>query len=615
MGNRIGRWAVAAAAAMALAAAAQADTITPQIVNGNPTQQQAVTGALLQQFGFGLGSTCTGTLVGCRTFVTAAHCVCPGDSFCQVNPTPLRVFLQHAGIFAVDRVDVHPSFAFGLRNDVAVLTLGKPVEGISPVVINLAGTPPHGTAGTIVGFGVSRGTADDGGLKRAGQVTLASCAAAPFPVPEPAHLCWSFTGPLGPAGEDSNTCSGDSGGPLFVDLGAGPVLAGVTSGGSSDDCLPEDVSFDANVYENRSFLQGAAGSDLGATCGTLPPVGSAATTVTAAGSATLTDAARACRKEVAKQVVKLIRAEFKALRGCLDGVAAGRVSGPCPDTRAALAIDKARANVDAGRIARKCPAGVVGSSLLGGACAAASDAEGLRDCILGRGSAAAEAMILTAYGAADAAVPSDEAAVNCRKAAGAGLAKYVATRLKASAACRASADKGLAGVCPDERAAAKIAGAFDKLVTAVGRRCTDSLVAGLGSGGGFGPVCAGVTSVATLNACLRASADAESDAADALVVAVQTGADVRIDVPAGASMLRVTLNAVDPAQGAPNDLDLFVRRGAAASPAQFDARSIDGGVFEAVEIATPGAGTWFAHVQEVAGSRVPFQLTATVFAE
>lgn len=612
MGNRIGRRAVVAAAVVVLATTAQAETFAPQIVNGSPTQQQAATGALLQQFGFGLGSTCSGTLVGCRTFVTAAHCVCPGDSFCQVNPAPLRVFLQHAGIFAVARVDVHPTYAFGLRNDVAVLTLDKPVEGIPPAAINLTGTPPQGTPGTIVGFGVSRGTADDGGIKRVGQVVLASCTAAPFPVPEPAHVCWEFTGPLGPAGADSNTCSGDSGGPLFVDLGAGPVLAGVTSGGSSDNCLPDDLSFDANVYENRTFLQETAGSDLGASCGTLPPVGSPATTVTAAGSATLTDAARSCRKEVAKLVVKLIRAEFKALRGCLDGVAAGRVSGPCPDTRAAAAIDKARAGVDAERIARKCPAGVVGSSLLGGACAAASDAAGLRDCILDRGRAAAETMIGAAYGAA---VPTDEAAVNCRKAAGGGLAKYAATRLKASAACRASADKGIVGVCPDGRATAKIAGAVDKLAAAVGRRCTDALVAGLGSAGALGSACAGVTSVGQLNACLLASADAESEAAAALVVAVQTGDDVRIEVPAGASLLRVTLNAVDPAQGLPNDLDLYVRRGAAASPAQFDARSIDGSVFEAVEIVAPGAGSWFAHVREVAGSRVPFQLTATVFAD
>jgi hypothetical protein len=93
-------------------------------------------------------------------------------------------------------------------------------------------------------------------------------------------VCWNFTSPLGEPGTNSNTCNGDSGGPLFIDFGVGPRIAGVTSGGSSDTCLPTDASFDANVFFYRSWIQQQAGADLGNTeCGALPQVGDAGTTI------------------------------------------------------------------------------------------------------------------------------------------------------------------------------------------------------------------------------------------------------------------------------------------------------------------------------------------------
>lgn len=613
-GNRSRARIATAALLLALAALpAAAATPAPQIVNGLPTAQYAGVGAILRQYGFGLGSTCTGTLIGCRTVLTAAHCVCPGDTFCSVDPAPLRVFLQHAGIVAVDRVDVHPTYAFGLRNDVAVLTLAEDVQGISPAALNAAGSPAAGTPGTIVGFGVTRGSADDGGIKRTGEVELASCSSAPFPVPEPAHVCWTFTAPLGPAGADANTCAGDSGGPLFVAGTSGPLLAGVTSGGSSDECLPDDVSFDANVFENLAFIQAIAGSAGGTSCGSLPPVGSATTTVVAAGSATLSDGARACRKEVAAQLGRLVKAETKAMRACLDGVAAGRIAGPCPDPETATTLARVRGKVDLAKITRKCPQGTVAASLPAGGCAGAATPEALRSCLLAQGGAASAALLLAAYGDPATAVGRDAAAAACQKAAGNAVAKFAATRLKALTGCRASADKGRVDVCPDDRAAAKIVRAGEKLGEAVAQRCSDATVTALAAGGGLGGGCAGAASAAGLAACLGAAAVAETDAAVAVTQPVQVGQTVRFEVPAETTQLRVTLNGVDPAQGAANDLDLFVRRGQPPTAASHDAASVDGGVFEAVVIDAPAAGTWYAYVEEVAGSRVPFQLTATLF--
>ncbi len=96
-------------------------------------------------------------------------------------------------------------------------------------------------------------------------------------------LCWSFDAPVGAPGTDSNTCNADSGGPLFVDLGTGALVAGVTSGGTSSNCLAPDQSYDANVYTYRNWITSVGGADLdNASCGALPQVGSGGVQVTGA---------------------------------------------------------------------------------------------------------------------------------------------------------------------------------------------------------------------------------------------------------------------------------------------------------------------------------------------
>lgn len=223
---------------------------------------------------------CTGTLIGCQTVLTAAHCVCQSDGAgCQdpggdlLDPTGIQVFSQHGGFFDVASVSVAPAFEFGAASDVAVLRLAAPVNGVAPTPINTLEDPAPGSAGTIVGFGVSRGDFDDAGLKRRGRVETAACGA----VPGESNLCWLFTSPLGAPGDDSNTCVGDSGGPLFLDLGSGSTVAGVSSGGSTSSCLPDDEAWNTNVFNDRVWILAEGGPDLeNAVCGDLPQAGSAA---------------------------------------------------------------------------------------------------------------------------------------------------------------------------------------------------------------------------------------------------------------------------------------------------------------------------------------------------
>jgi hypothetical protein len=249
----------------------------PRIVNGAFTAGFPSTGALLAGNNPATAYTsCSGTLIGCRTLLTAAHCVCSGvGADCQgasaPDPTQRLVFFQHLGFVGIESIAVHPAYDFPVA-DVAVVRLATPVDGLaaSPLATS---TPAFGTPATIVGFGRSGGSFDDYGLKRVGDVTTTAC---PLGVSNETSVCWTFTGP------GANTCNGDSGGPLFVAEGGSLAVAGVTSGGQSASCLPTDRSYDANVAHYADWITTAAAGDavVGA-CGTLPPAGGFGTTVMA----------------------------------------------------------------------------------------------------------------------------------------------------------------------------------------------------------------------------------------------------------------------------------------------------------------------------------------------
>jgi hypothetical protein len=139
-----------------------------QVANGLFTVDFPTSGAIL--VGSDAASAhqnCTGTLIGCQTILTAAHCVCldemgnpidgvhcPPSGSQGLPPERIFVLLQHAGLFGVSGVEVHPDFVpFVFHGDVALLRLSAPVEGIVPTPFNEAGTPLPGVSGRIVGFG------------------------------------------------------------------------------------------------------------------------------------------------------------------------------------------------------------------------------------------------------------------------------------------------------------------------------------------------------------------------------------------------------------------------------------------------------------------------------
>ena len=177
--------------------------IHPDIMNGLVTSDYPAVGVILQgpskednyQF-------CTGTLIGCNTFLTAAHCLCANNAFCDDHDVSTGwVYFPNGGIYGVSAVDVHPDFLFPVA-DVAIVTLSEPVTGITPAKINDVGPVLPGTRGTIVGYGLSDLDYWLQGVKRSGKVTT---AAGSNGIPDEASLSWDSVAPVGAPGEDSNT--------------------------------------------------------------------------------------------------------------------------------------------------------------------------------------------------------------------------------------------------------------------------------------------------------------------------------------------------------------------------------------------------------------------------
>ena len=254
-----------------------------RIVNGTPTSDFPAVGMLIVA-----DKLCTATLIGCSTVLTAAHCFCaPANTFQQCQraglPDPSQVLFlsQYAPPMRASGFVIHPDYNFAHGADLAIVRLEQPVTGIPPAIINREGRPPAGITGTIVGFGRTGGTQQQSpevGIKRFASIQTTTCPSGNQDgIPAMNNLCFRVA-----ASSDAGTCNGDSGGPLFADVGSGPAVAGVASGieESRTDCLPNAIDFDTDVYRYRAFVDQQLSADT-QPCGDLPVVGAPGTSVDA----------------------------------------------------------------------------------------------------------------------------------------------------------------------------------------------------------------------------------------------------------------------------------------------------------------------------------------------
>ncbi len=247
-----------------------------RIVNGLRTVSFPAVGSVLKGRDAGrAGQWCTGTLIGSRHVVTAAHCVVEDP-----DPAAYHMFFQNAGRYAVEEISWQKSRYRFPNADIAVLRLKNPVHGIQPAELNLDEEPRTGTRAIILGFGRTGGNRYDYGIKRKGSVRLSPCTATGYNDVD--LLCWEYVASAAEPGQNSNTCNADSGGPMLWAISPmRMVLVGVTSGGTRRDCLSTDLSYDVSVFAHARWLKSVVGADMGKSADVLPTVGEDGTMVLA----------------------------------------------------------------------------------------------------------------------------------------------------------------------------------------------------------------------------------------------------------------------------------------------------------------------------------------------
>ncbi len=214
---------------------------------------------------------CSGTLIGAKVFLTAAHCTYPLDGIVASVPgvQVLVTFDQtitKGGTFYTGEWITNPNYnnysgQYGNADpgDIAVILLDQVPSGISPARLPAAGLLDqlkdqhilNETPFTAVGYGSVREIKQTGwqaidatnmDRNRADQLPLSLTNA------------W-ITLSMNFARGNGGTCYGDSGGPHFIHLdGADNIVAAITVSGDAQ-CKATDKDYRLDTVPARSFLE------------------------------------------------------------------------------------------------------------------------------------------------------------------------------------------------------------------------------------------------------------------------------------------------------------------------------------------------------------------------
>jgi secreted trypsin-like serine protease len=230
----------------ALGLKAATATATPKIANGTDCTDlnKSPVVMVVKNYADGSAGICTGTMITPTKVLTAAHCLenaANVDVLLGVSATKLAYITSYSW-------QIHPNFtrsAIGqLTNDVGVINVPVPLP--LPTVPLLASSAPQiAQKAVIFGYGTT-GPQDDFGQLRSGVMKIAAVDAG--------RIFANYESGT------SNVCSGDSGGPLLVQIGNQLTIAGTTSYGDSATCAVGEQSVFMNVQSPaiQNFLRSAA---------------------------------------------------------------------------------------------------------------------------------------------------------------------------------------------------------------------------------------------------------------------------------------------------------------------------------------------------------------------
>lgn len=195
--------------------------------------------------------TCSGSVIGPRTILTAAHCVVDSDTNEFISTSASNIYFNRGFVdydYGTDAGEIANFFMPAIYKgdsesnlgDVALIELVDPIPSyIKPVALASAATKmPAGTVLTVAGWGEmdDRKMATKLMFTTGKVMNAAGCEDLHYQEfdyeIDDDHFCVAV-----PQDTMQTTCGGDSGGPyLIAKKGKAPVQVGATSYGPSGDC-------------------------------------------------------------------------------------------------------------------------------------------------------------------------------------------------------------------------------------------------------------------------------------------------------------------------------------------------------------------------------------------